>query len=298
MTYAPIIVFAFNRLDVLKNTISSLSANPEAKDSDLFVFVDGARPQKEGEEEKVRNVQDYVKSITGFRQLTYTLSEANKGLAKSIIEGTTEIINKYGKAIVVEDDLIVNPNFLCYMNRALSYYSDEKTVFSICGYTNRVRRPAGYIADTYFCARSSSWGWATWADRWNSVNWELNDWDSFSQYAHAFNQWGGSDCWHMLNDWHKGRNKSWAIRFCFAQFLQNKVSLFPMKSLVRNEGFDGQGTNCKKWSRFKYELEDTDKKNFTWPTSLDINKALYRQAMQYHSIHQRIWSKIMYLIHA
>lgn len=69
MNLAPIIVFAFNRLDTLKNTINSLLQNEEAKLSDLFVFVDGPRENKQGEKEKVKAVQEYVKNIIGFKKL-------------------------------------------------------------------------------------------------------------------------------------------------------------------------------------------------------------------------------------
>lgn len=295
--YAPVIVFAFNRLEALKSTISSLANNPEAKDTDLFVFVDGARPEKDGEAEKVEKVQVFVTSISGFKSVHHSFSPKNKGLGPSIVSGVTDVICKYGKAIVVEDDLQVSKNFLTFMNQGLTRYESENKVFSICGYSNKVTRPGGYTPDTYFCTRSSSWGWATWADRWNSVDWKLEPWNTYKQYSHAFNKWGGSDCWHMLNDWHKGKNKSWAIRFCFAQFLQNKISLFPIKSLVVNDGFDGNGTNCKKWSRFTCEIDRTTKKEFIWPSTLQINKTLYKQALRYHSIPLRIWSKIMYLIH-
>lgn len=297
LTYAPIILFAFNRLEPLKATVASLLKNDEAKESVLYVFVDGARPKIEGELQKVRQVQEFVKSITGFKRLHYQFSSKNKGLGPSIIAGVTEIINQYGKAIVLEDDLVFTKNFLSFMNQGLVRYEKEDKVFSICGYTNKVNRPSDYSADSYFCVRSSSWGWATWADRWNSVDWELTDWDRCTQYSRAFNNWGGSDCWHMLNDWHKGKNHSWAIRFCFAQFLQDKISLFPMKSLVQNDGFDGEGTNCKKWSRFKCELDKECKAGFGWPSTLQVNKKLSKQAIHYHSLYLRIWSKIMYIIH-
>ena len=294
---APIIVFAFNRPEALKNTIHSLLQNEEAKDSDLYVFVDGARPNQAGEVEKVQAVQDIVKKITGFKSIHYTFSEKNKGLGNSIIQGVTQVINQYGKAIVLEDDLVFATNFLSYMNQGLERYEKEEKVFSICGYSNKVKVPKGYEYDTYFCTRSSSWGWGTWADRWNSVDWELKDWDKYIKMGRAFNKWGGSDCWKMLNDWRHGKNKSWAIRFCFAQFLQDKVSLFPTLSKVRNDGFDGEGTNCKKWSRFKYEFDTTGNKSFAFPVSPDINLELYRSAMSYHSISIRIWSKIMYQIY-
>ena len=294
---APIIVFAFNRPEALKNTIHSLLQNEEAKDSDLYVFVDGARPNKAGEVEKVQAVQDIVKKITGFKSIHYTFSEKNKGLGNSIIQGVTQVINQYGKAIVLEDDLVFATNFLSYMNQGLERYEKEEKFFSICGYSNKVKAPKGYEYDTYFCTRSSSWGWGTWADRWNSVDWELKDWDKYSKMGRAFNKWGGSDCWKMLNDWRHGNNKSWAIRFCFAQFLQDKVSLFPTISKVRNDGFDGEGTNCKKWSRFKYEFDKTSNKQIKFPANTILDKELYKSAMAYHGILIRIYSRIMYLIY-
>lgn len=297
MNNAPIILFAFNRLGALRNTISSLLANEEAKDSELFVFVDGPRPHKLGEEEKVEAVRDYVRSIDGFKQVSYAFSEENKGLGASIIAGVTEIINKYGRVIVLEDDLVLARNFLSFMNQGLELYEKEQKVFSICGYTNKIEVPKGYRYDSYFCTRSSSWGWATWADRWNSVDWKLADWDSYICRVSAFNKWGGSDCWKMLNDWHNGKNQSWAIRFCFAQFLQDKLSLFPLISKVNNEGFDGEGTNCRKWSRFKFEFDKTRNKQFSFPSTVDLNPILYKSAMAYHGILIRIWSKIMYIIY-
>lgn len=294
---APIIIFAFNRPEALKNTIHSLLQNEEAKDSDLYIFVDGARPNKAGEVEKVQAVQDIVKRITGFKSIHYTFSEKNKGLGNSIIQGVTQVINQYGKAIVLEDDLVFANNFLSYMNQGLERYEKEEKVFSICGYSNKIKVPKGYEYDTYFCTRSSSWGWGTWADRWNSVDWELKDWNKYSKMKRAFNKWGGSDCWKMLNDWRHRKNKSWAIRFCFAQFLQDKLSLFPILSKVRNEGFDGEGTNCKKWSRFKYEFDRTSNKQIKFPANTILDKELYKSAMAYHGILIRIYSRIMYLIY-
>ncbi len=295
--YAPIVIFAFNRLYSLKHTIASLLENAEAKESDLFIYVDGARVKRNGEEQKVCAVQEYVKRIYGFQSLTYKLSNKNKGLGPSVIEGVTEIINKYGRVIVIEDDLVVNPNFLSYMNQSLNLYEHERRVFSICGYSNKVRCPKNYVYNTYFCHRSSSWGWGTWKDRWSSVDWELEPFENYVSHKNAFNKWGGSDCFGMLKGWHEGKNKSWAIRFCFAQFLQNGVSLFPIRSFVRNYGFDGSGTNCHSWSRFKCDLDNTQKKIFVFPNEVCVNEKLLKSALSYHSLFKRIFSKLMYFLY-
>lgn len=297
MKYSPIILFAFNRLDALKNTVASVLQNIEATDSDLFVFVDGAREHKDGEKLQVQAVQEYVKTITGFKSLTYSFSEKNKGLGPSIIAGVTEVINKYGRAIVLEDDLIVQPNFLAFMNQGLDRYEKEEKIYSVCGYTNKVRVPKGYKYDAYVCTRSSSWSWATWSDRWNTVDWVLEPFAQYESKKKDFNRWGGSDCFGMLKGWHEGRNKSWAIRFCFAQFLQDKLSIFPVKSLVNNDGFDGNGTNCKKWSRFKFELEQTKKTTFLLPSPIETNKTIIKCAMSYNTLMIRAFSKLMYMIY-
>ena len=295
--FAPIIIFAFNRLDVLQKCVNSLIGNTEAKDCDLYVFVDGPRTNKEGENVIVKSVCDYVKGIKGFKSLNYRFAESNQGLAPSVIAGVTEVINIYGKAIVVEDDLVVSENFLSYINQGLDKYKNERKVFSICGYSNRVKRPKGYEYDGYFCTRSSSWGWATWKDRWNSVDWELNDWSVHKKNSRRFNKWGGSDCWKMLNDWKKGRNSSWAIRFCYSQFLQDGLSLFPLKSKIANEGFDGRGTHGKKWTRTKFDFDISEDKLLRLPDKMTLNRSLVRSALRYNSIMVRIFSRIMYKLY-
>ena len=293
---APIVIFAFNRLQSLQATVASLLENPEAKDSDLYVFVDGPRVDRAGEKEQVESVQSFAKTITGFKNVSYEFSDKNCGLGPSIIKGVTGVINRHGAAIVLEDDLIFSKNFLAFMNQELGVYEKKEDVFYICGYSNSVKRPTEYQDDAYFCVRSSSWGWATWADRWNSVDWELEDWNIVQQQRRKFNRWGGSDCFKMLNDWKNGKNKSWAIRFCYSQFIQNKVSLFPIYSKVQNNGFDGSGTNCKKWSRFRCDFDDMGSKNFKFPTNTEMNKTLLKSALSYHSLILRVFSRIMYLL--
>lgn len=291
--YAPIVLFAFNRLEPLKACVSSLLRNSEAAETDLIVFVDGPRANKEGESEKVETVRKFVKAITGFHKVETHFSEENKKLGPSIISGVTDVINRYGKAIVIEDDLIASRNMLAFVNYGLNKYENNPEVFSISAYTNRVKAPSGYEYDAYFAPRSTSWGWATWKDRWMNCDWILRDWEAVEKNAKAFNRWGGSDCFGMLKGWHDGRNQSWAIRFCYNQFVQDKVSLFPLISKIDNQGFDGSGTNCKVYNRFKFDFDEGETKDFRMPVSFVVNPQLLKEALKYHSITIRIYSKIM-----
>lgn len=293
---APIVIFAFNRTTTLQRLIESLKKCPEAASSDVYVFVDG--PRNDNEANKVQEVRDYVRSITGFRKVTHKFSDKNNGLGPSIIKGVSNVMANYDRAIILEDDLVIMPNFLTFMNKGLETYENIDKVFSICGYTNKIKIPDDYNYNAYFCTRSSSWGWATWKNRWESVDWNLSDWEKHKSNKNAFNKWGGSDCFSMLEGWKNGKNKSWAIRFCYSQFLQNRLSLFPVKSLIINDGFDGSGTNCKKWSRFKFDLMDESIIDFKFPNSIKINNKMFRQVKAYNGIPIRIWSKLMYYLNS
>ena len=245
----------------------------------------------------MEEVKEYVKSISGFKSLRYTFAEKNKGLANSIIGGVSEVINQYGKVIVLEDDLVLMPNFLNFMNQGLEFYENNQSVMSVCGYTCKVNAPKDYLHDAYFFTRSSSWGWGTWKDRWEKVEWKLDDWDSVVANRNAFVSSQGSDVFKMLSDCKHGKNHSWAIRFCYAQFVLKRLSVFPVKSLVDNEGFGGDGTNCKRYSRFKFELnEEKEHLTFRFSTDVKLHRSFFKQVMWYHSLPLRIWSRIMYMI--
>lgn len=295
--YAPIALFAFNRLEPLKRCVASLLENSEAAESDLIVFVDGPRAEKEGEAERVDLVKEYIKTITGFKKVSYYFSETNKKLGPSIIAGVTDVLNKYDRAIVIEDDLLLCKNYLSFMNQCLDKYEQDKKVFSVCGYSIKLKIPHSYNYDVYFGPRSNSWGWATWKDRWEKCDWVLNDWESVERNARAFNRWGGSNCFDMLKGWKLGYNQSWAIRFCYNQFIYNADTVFPAISHVDNKGFDGSGTNCRKFNRYKFELDKTGRKEFRFPAEIIKNKSIIRQRLWYNSLLMRVYSRIMNMIY-
>lgn len=293
--YAPIIIFAFNRLEPLKKTVASVMQNTEAADSDLFVFVDGARENKEGEREKVLAVQEYVKSITGLKSINYFFSDKNKGLGPSIIAGVTNVINQYGRVIVLEDDLIVARGFLGFMNTMLEAYVEDKRIMQISGFSTKHYTPKNYLYDIYLNRRGESWSWATWADRWNAIDWEVKDYSQFlsdKKKQVAFNSIG-SDLFGMLKGFMEGRNKSWAVRFCYTMFKNSCYAVSPIKSLVKNEGFNRNATNCKtSYNRYKYEYND-EQVLFRHVPNIEYNKSIDKSANRYWSLQYRIYGKLV-----
>lgn len=282
-------IFAYRRPKALQACLASLSACAGADALDATVFVDG--PADASEDTLVEETARAAAASGVFRTLEVCRSDRHLGLGASVIRGISRVLETHPSVIVIEDDLKVQPGFLRFVLDGLERYADDKRVFSVCGYTNRVRIPEGYGSDAYFGPRSSSWGWATWKDRWDSVDWNPTPAD-WAKYRRAFAAWGGSDCPVLLRDWLEGRNASWAIRFCFSQFLQGKLSLFPVKSLVDASGeFDGTGTNCLRYNRFRFDLNDRPGP-FRYPDAAEVVPAIRRSALRYHSVPLRAWTRL------
>jgi hypothetical protein len=252
---APIVLFVYNRPEHTTKTIEALKVNTLAKHSDLFIFSDAAK--NPSQLEKVQKVRTVIQNIKGFKSVNIYNAKENKGLAKSVKEGVTEIISQYGKIIVLEDDLITSPVFLEYMNKSLNYYQKNECIWSISGYSPDIKINNSYVKDIYLSPRGCSWGWATWKDRWNLVDWEVNDYKIFKhnfKIRSKFNK-GGNDLSFMLSDQIAGRIDSWAIRWVYSQFKESKYTVYPVGSLVRNIGMDLSGTHSPKSDKYSVELK-------------------------------------------
>ena len=292
---SPIAVIGFNRADKLLITLQSLANNILANQSDLFIFIDGPRSEKEGEFEKVQEVISVAESISGFNSVTIKTSEVNKGLAKSIISAATELLNRYGRVIVVEDDLYLSPSFLTYMNQMLHLFENDSRIFQVSGYSALINNKIE--SDVYLNARGQCWTWGTWKDRWETIDWEIKDFESFKNDRKKRNEWRkyGHDLFGMLTLWKKGRLNSWWIRFSYNMFKQGRYAVCPMKSLVRNDGFGVDSTHCNVYNRYKIEFDDKIHDSFYVPNTLEWDSKFNQHATRFWSFRYRVYGKIMTL---
>lgn len=289
----PIILFVYKRLDALKQTVNALKMNEPAAESDLFIFSDAAKYEKDIPH--VRAVRNYLSSVTGFRSVTIHESVTNKGLAASVIEGVTGVINKYGSAIVMEDDIITTKNFLHFMNEALDKYENEKKVCSISGYSFSLKKNHEYNSDAYFLNRGWSWGWATWKDRWNAVDWKVSDYEKFLSNSRLRKKFalGGSDLNSMLHKQMTGKIDSWAIRWFYHQFKTNTLTLYPLYSKAVNIGFDEMATHTMGSSgRYKPEMDIHLATHFSLPAEAHADTYFQKAFQNKMGIKARAISKI------
>lgn len=238
--FAPIVLFVYNRLSHVKLTINLLKKCPESKDSLLYIFSDG--PKTKDSEKNIKAVRNIIKNVKGFKKVIVINSNINKGLSQSIIDGVTKVINKHGKIIVLEDDILVSKHFLGYMNNALNIYEKNEDVASIHAYSPNIKN----LPETFFLRGADCWGWATWKNRWS--HFEKNGEKLFNdlknkQLLYDFNLNNSYGYSFMLKAQINGFNDSWAIRWHASMFLKNKYTLHPGKTLINNIGQNNEGTH-------------------------------------------------------
>lgn len=274
---APIIIFTYNRLDTLELVIKNLHKNFLAKETILFIFSD--YPKKEKDLESVNKVRNFLHSINGFKSITIIEREKNYGLAKNIIEGVTDIINKYEKVIVLEDDLLTSKNFLCYMNQALDFYKNDERIFAISGYTGNLPSIKELNDEGYLSYRPSSWGWATWKKEWEKNDWDVKDFNTFIKDKKAIKKFnkGGVDMTRMLKHCMEGKNHSWAIRWSYTMYKLDKYCFYPKISKIQNVGFGEDATNCKGIDIYQTFLDNSDNYNFKFNKNIEVNHKITKE---------------------
>jgi len=255
---APILLVTFNRPEHTRQTIDALRVQQPPI---VYVFRDGPRIENASDKENCALVREAVeKGIDWPCELYKVFSETNRGCRDAIIFAITEVLKRHESVIVVEDDIITSPAFYSYMCKALEYYKDRKTVFSISGHSHSPSKfavPRDYDYDVFASPRLFNWGWGTWRDRWEQTDWYFSYYEDFMK--HPFEQKafcrGGDDLLPMLVAEREGRSSAWDIQFAFSHFANHAISIVPCLSYTYNIGMDGSGTHCHSASAVENDKE-------------------------------------------
>lgn len=241
---APIALFVYNRPTHTQQTLNSLMSANLAELSQLYIFADGAKLGADANQiGNIKATRKIIKELNWPGKLTIIESETNKGLANSIIEGVTKLVNEFGKVIVLEDDLLVSKSFLEYMNDALNTYKDFDNIYSVNGFMFPIKTKQNR---TFLLPYTSTWAWATWKEKWAVFEPELNlgDIEILQKNSALKSRFNLND--YSYTDMLNFGNNSWGIKWYFSVFIRSGLNVFPSITLVKNIGNDGSGVNSKK----------------------------------------------------
>lgn len=276
MKCVPIVLFVFNRLDHARRAVEALRKNELAKESELYIYSDGARDVRDVE--PIETVRSYCRSITGFAQIHLVEREENRGIEKSEIAALTELLEKYEACIVLEDDLEVGSHFLEYMNRALVRYREEKKVISIAGYSHidaGQRKTGGQ--EFYFSQMITSWGWATWADRWKLFDTENLNFDLLKDEAtrKRFDMDGVCPYTEMLRQQRENGYITWDVAWYLKAFEYDMLTLTPVFTMVNNIGMDGSGVHYNNDAIDSNHIRDVEHRyTYAFPKRVELDRKM------------------------
>jgi len=279
---APIGLSTYVRLQHLQKTITALQQNELARDSELFVFSDAPKP---GDEEKVAAVRSYLRTVDGFNRVRIVERKVNSR-TKNNRGGIRLLLNRYGKAIFLEEDVVAAPGFLTFMNQALDKYEKNKQVFSVTGYCPPISIPLDYPHDVFFLKRCSAWGFGIWKDRFDSIRYitpeEYERFASDPNQVREFVHGGGEDLMLMLKEEAYGKIDAGDVKAMYAQFLNGQYTVYPRQSLTLNIGFDGTGTHCGVTSRFNVSV--SEQYSFSFPEDVVIDQRIIESNRKFRAI--------------
>lgn len=249
--FAPVVLFVYSRLWHTRETVESLLLNKISESTELIIYSDGSRDSRDST--GVNDVREYIKTIKGFKSMKIIYRDTNLGLARNIVLGLSEVFNIHEMAIVVEDDLKVNNNFLNYMNFCLNKYVDSSNIWHVSGWSDTASIPfldgTYYLSPVMYC-----WGWGTWSAKWkrliNSCDFFIDEFGWVDKIK--FTRLGTRDFYEQILSNKYKKIHTWAVFWAATIYFYNGLCVTPIRSRVYNIGLDGSGENCKQIDNMGY----------------------------------------------
>jgi len=275
---SPIVLFVYKRPSHTLQTLNALMQNELADQSVLYIYADGPKVDADKETlHKINETRQIIKGTQWCKEVIIYEKETNSGLADSIINGVTEIVNKYGSVIVLEDDIISSKTFLTYMNEALARYENENRIMQVSGHMFPISIKASEKA--ILLPLTTSWGWGTWQRAWTQFDPFAKGYGALKEnksLSFKFDLDGSYPYTKMLiQQMEENTLSSWAIRWWWTVFEKNGLGLFPDKSLIQNIGFDGSGVHSGSKNLFKDPNWITSYRIKNFPCLIDVNITEY-----------------------
>lgn len=265
--------FVYKRPGLTRKVVESIRRNGFEK---VYIFQDGLKYAED--KEKWKEVSEYIKRID-FMETEIHISDRNKGLANSIIDGMNYVFERHETAIALEDDILLSDGYKRIAEAMFEKYAQNRKVMGICGGSYGVIVPETYKYDVFLSCRMSSVAFGTWKDRWKGFQrdpWMLQeiylDPEKMKIYENA-----GNDIEQMLFDNLRGKNDTWATYWELYQISCRGYHAIPTKGYAVDMGRTGGGENTKSAIlRYDIALDGTKKENYRIPDSVFLDEDIVK----------------------
>ena len=241
----PVLLTCWKRPEKVLRVIEALKVISPKK---VYVSCDGPNKNIVGNKEKVEETKRVLmENINWDCKLSTKFFSENYGCRMAMTKAINWFFNNEIEGIIIEDDCLPSEEFFIFCSELINRYRFNNDIWSISG-TNfqngKWRGEGSYYFSKYF----QCWGWATWSDRWQNMDSDLDGWkkdkekifnNTFFESRKEKNYWSKI----FNNLLYKNKPDSWAYRWAFTCFKNKGLIIIPNKNLVQNIGFDKEATN-------------------------------------------------------
>ncbi|MDD4097763.1 MAG: glycosyl transferase [Lentisphaeria bacterium] len=244
--YSPVIIPTLCRYEHFRTCLESLRRCTHAEKTDIYIGLD--YPAKESHWEGYRKIDDYLKTVSGFRKLVVFRREVNYGSGRNVDELRQVVLEHNESYIYMEDDIEVSPNFLDFIHKGLLKFQHDSSVLAVCGFSYHNDFPCG--ESNYYRQRVgySAWGVGMTRETHQQMISRMTRWYSIRKLLNPLSLWKvihlswGAFLFLMMH----AINPKLRSDYVLSNYMlfEKMDTIMPAISLVRNNGFDGSGEHC------------------------------------------------------
>ena len=246
---APVVMIGYSRQQTLELSLQNLSRCFDVADRDISLFLDAPYKPEHQQLTDALYVCACALKEKMLPHLRIVRRERNYGVPGNLISAVSETLNLYGRIIFFEDDVLVSRTFLRFMDEALEFYEKDKRIWCINGNSGPyVRIHRDYPYDVYLTPRNLPWGWATWKDRWEAVDFTIRDWPEKAQDTEFVRKVvaAGEELLPLLNGIYAGRVRTWDVQCTYYMLKHGLFSIEPKYRLTKTIGLGTKdAVNCR-----------------------------------------------------
>lgn len=235
---SPVLLVVFNRPQLTEWVIERLKS---VKVKRLFIASDGPRKNNINDEIACNEIASIINKIDWVDEIHVLRQPENLGCGKAVSSAISWFFSHVESGIILEDDCLPSPTFFHFCEKALVDFREDYSVWHVDGSNFNPHSGRNLYEYSKF---PLIWGWATWKDRWEKYQYVFTSDEVNKIIAEQFTDLFQRTYWrNRLKDFFNNRVDTWDYQWMLTTWKHNGIVVRPPQNLIRNTGFEGNGTH-------------------------------------------------------
>lgn len=253
MVNTPVLYITFVRPEYASQSFAAIK---KAQPRKLYFYSNKAREDRPDEVRRNEEVRSFVKQIDWECDVKTWFRDEYVDVFTSLWGAIDWVFNNEEEAIIIEEDCVASVAFFDLCDKLIPRYRNEKRIQLISGdnFTPQYN-PKGM--DYFFSSYMHIYGWASWKDRWSTMDRKMVDWTEIKKSPLKKHFRNFVACWFyrmVIGKVYSEIEKfnPWDYITLYNMIKNDRLCVFPADNLVDDIGEIGANTViCAKEVRLK-----------------------------------------------